>query len=52
MNESVNQTVSASGAWPTKQLAAPLVPGAVAFLVFLRVSVRGVDIMGASVRVN
>lgn len=52
MNESVNQTVSASGAWPTERWAAILVIGAVALLMLIRAGVRGVDIMGASVRVN
>lgn len=50
--DSVNQTVTASNAWPTERWAAILVIGAVVVLMLIRAGVRGVDIMGASVRVN
>ena len=52
MNESVNQTVSGTGAWPTERWTAILVIAAVVLLMLIRAGVRGVDIMGASVRVN
>lgn len=52
MNDSMNQTMSGTAAWPTERWTAILVIGAVVLLMLIRAGVRGIDIMGASVRVN
>lgn len=52
MADTPNHTVSVAGAWPAERWAAIIVIGALAILILIRAGFRGVDLMGASVRVN
>jgi hypothetical protein len=51
-NEKTQRWAISTGGWDTEKWVAVVVLGALALLIAIRMGFRGIDVMGASVRVS